>query len=220
MHPTQPEQGEFARLLASIQERAGLSYQQVADAAGVNRSQAWRWVNSGSAPGYEHVRRLAAHLVAAHPQLADAAAGLLPAAGYRIPPVSAEPAATPEPATPDSGDDAAGAVVAGNVSTAVIRAAVPATVRAIWTRVRRELAPELFTDARQARAWPPGSAPLEVTPEVETILDAMRDTLFPGQVENAASRLVKYTWPERVMVAAASLDVLGQRPTIAARRVS
>ena len=128
--------------------------------------------------------------------------------------------AAPEPSreTPDSGDDAAGAIVAGNGSTAVLRAAVPATVRQIWTRVRRELAPELFADARQARAWPPGSAPLEVTPEVETILDAMRDSLFPGQVENAASRLVRYTWPERVMVAAASLDVLGQRPTVAVSR--
>ena len=125
--------------------------------------------------------------------------------------------ATPEPSreTPDP--------AGGALSTAVIRAAVPATVREIWTRVRRDLAAtpagaELFADADQARAWPTGSAPLKVTPEAEAILDAMRDTLFPGQVENLASRLVESAWPERIMVAAASLDVLGQRPTVAARR--
>ena len=81
MHPTQPERSEFAHLLAGIQERVHLSYQQVADAAGVNRSQVWRWVNSGSAPGYEAVRLLAAHLIAEYPKVADDAARLLPAAG-------------------------------------------------------------------------------------------------------------------------------------------
>ncbi len=127
--------------------------------------------------------------------------------------------AAPEPPreTPDPGEDA-------GVSTAVIRAAVPATVREIWTRVRRELAATpsgrgLLTDPAQARAWPAGSAPLEVTPEAVVVLDAMRDVLFTGPVENAAARLVRYTWPERVMVAAASLDVLGQRPTSAVRLV-
>ncbi len=133
-------------------------------------------------------------------------------------PLPSEPA-VPEPPreTPDPGEDA-------GVSTAVIRAAVPATVREIWTRVRRELAATpsgrgLFTDPAQARAWPAGSAPLEVTPEAAVVLDAMRDVLFTGPVENAAARLVRYTWPERVMVAAASLDVLGQRPTSAVRLV-
>jgi len=91
MHPTQPERSEFAHLLAGIQERVHLSYQQVADAAGVNRSQVWRWVNSGSAPGYEAVRLLAAHLIAEYPKVADDAARLLPAAGYQTPPVAAPP---------------------------------------------------------------------------------------------------------------------------------
>ena len=134
VHPTQPGQGEFARLLASIQKHAGLSYQQVADAAGVNRSQVWRWVNSGSSPGYEPVRLLAAHLIAAYPQLADDAAALLPAAGYQTPPVTAEhPAipAEPEPETPDSGDDVTGAVLA---------ALIGPKERRIWAQVRRHLA--------------------------------------------------------------------------------
>ena len=137
VHPTQPEQSDFARLLAGIQKDAHLSYQQVADVAGVNRSQVWRWVNTGSAPGYEPVRRLAAHLVAAYPQLADAAAALLPAAGYQTPPVGAEPVTAtgsislPSPAVAgDVTEDA------DDVTRAVIIAAIgPTAVRQVWAEV-------------------------------------------------------------------------------------
>jgi transcriptional regulator with XRE-family HTH domain len=86
VHPTADDQSDFASLLARIQERTGMSDQRIADAAGVNRSQVWRWVNAGSAPGYEPVRRLAAFLLADRPEIADMAASLLPAAGYEAPP--------------------------------------------------------------------------------------------------------------------------------------
>lgn len=133
-------------------------------------------------------------------------------------PVPAGPAplpAAPEPPR-ETAEDAA-------LSTVVIRAAVPRTVREIWTRVRRDLAATpagrtLFADLAQSRAWPPGSAPIEVTEEAKAVLDAMRDTLFTDPIENSASRLVRYTWPERVLMAAASLDVIGQRPTVAVSR--
>src|SRR6185312_7060734 len=84
MHPTQ-NGGEFARLLTAIQERTGMSDQAIGDVAGVNRSQVWRWTHSGSAPGYEPVRRLAAWLAAERPEVADMAVQLLPAAGYAAP---------------------------------------------------------------------------------------------------------------------------------------
>jgi transcriptional regulator with XRE-family HTH domain len=97
---------EFARLLAEIKRDAGLTDQAVADAAGVDRSQAWRWAH-GSAPGYEPVRRLAAWLIAERPRAAAAARALLPAAGYETPPgmeVPAPPAAARPPAPePDPG---------------------------------------------------------------------------------------------------------------------
>jgi len=88
MHEEQSGRGEFGRLLAGILERTGLTLQQAADVAGVNRSQVWRWVNSGSVPKYEPVRRLAAYLMAERPEVADRAAALLPAAGYETPPAS------------------------------------------------------------------------------------------------------------------------------------
>ena len=115
----------------------------------------WRWVNTGSAPGYEPVRRLAAHLIAAHPQLADDAAALLPAAGYQTAPVIAAAAiaafAEPPHETPaDPGDDVTGAVIA---------ALYGSKERRIWAQVRRRLAATpagaaLFTDPAQAAAWP------------------------------------------------------------------
>jgi len=86
---------EFARLLAGIKRDAGLSDQDVAAAAGIDRSQAWRWANTGSKPGYEPVRRLAAWLLAERPRVAAAALSLLPAAGFETP-----PGMTPPPAAP------------------------------------------------------------------------------------------------------------------------
>jgi hypothetical protein len=219
---TRPEQPPEGRLIADAADHLDLSIREAAKRAGISYGR-WRQivmgyqnVSPGSfAPVHAPAKTLAkmARVVGVTPaQLTEAgredAAEAL--AGLQQP-LAAAPEPPSEPAEP------------AGVSTAVIRAAVPATVRQIWTRVRSELAATpagrtLFADPAQARAWPAGSAPLEVTEEAAAVLDAMRDTLFPGQVENAASRLVKYTWPERIMVAAASLDVLGQRPTKAARR--
>jgi len=96
--PVHETPSEFARLLQEIKRDAGLSDQQVADAAGIDRSQAWRWANAGAKPGYEPVRRLAAWLVAERPSAATAALNLLPAAGFETPPVPAPaPALPPDP---------------------------------------------------------------------------------------------------------------------------
>jgi transcriptional regulator with XRE-family HTH domain len=219
VHPTQPDQGEFARLLASIQERAGLSYQQVADAAGVNRSQAWRWINARSAPGYEHVRRLAAHLVAAYPQLADDAAALLPAAGYQTPPVTAEPA--PSPATPEPPRETEDAD-ADAMTSAVIVAALPADERRVWAGIRRaiEATPAgraLFTQSAQVAAWPENSAPIGLTDEARDILDSTPPgMLFAHPLEATAWRMDTLPHGRRVQMIAAFRAL--SRPPRAARR--
>jgi transcriptional regulator with XRE-family HTH domain len=231
VHPTRPGQGELARLLAEIQQRTGLSYQGLADVAGVNRSQVWRWVNAGSTPGYEPLRQLTAHILAAHPDVADLASALLPAAGYETPPVGTEPAAELPPEPP--GDTAV-----DEVSSAVIRAATPRTERLIWVNLRSNLAAapagaELFRDPAQSRAWPPGSAPVTLTPEAIEALDAtLAETIRAGNagllashpIDDAAFRLVDYEWPQRIRMAAASRIITGRpaddapRPTVAVRR--
>jgi transcriptional regulator with XRE-family HTH domain len=97
--------GEFARLLREVKRAAGLSDQGVADAAAVDRSQAWRWANAGASPGYEPLRRLAEWIIDRHPDLAPLALQLLPAAGYETPPDDPRwfPLA-PEPAAVAAGD--------------------------------------------------------------------------------------------------------------------
>ena len=146
MHPTQPGHGELARLLAEIQQRTGLSYQGLADAAGVNRSQVWRWVKAGSTPGYEPLRQLAAHLLAERPEVADMATALLPAAGYETPPVTAEPESAPTPAPEAPADPAADAEVNAQVLSLLFRrkrrdheAEVRAEIRAAKAAYRRVL---------------------------------------------------------------------------------
>lgn len=94
---------EFARLLGEIKSAAGLSDQQVGEAAGVDRSQVWRWANAGGKPGYEPVRRLAAWLLAERPAAAAMALALLPAAGFETPPGMAPPAPAPAPALAGEG---------------------------------------------------------------------------------------------------------------------
>lgn len=83
---------ELARLLKEAKAAAGLSDQDIADAAGVDRSQAWRWAKGTGRPGYEPLRRLTAWLIANRPATTDLALALLPAAGYET-----EPPALPPP---------------------------------------------------------------------------------------------------------------------------
>ncbi len=141
-------------------------------------------------------------------------------------PVSAAPAPAavaipiaPEPETPGPSVDAD----ADAVSSAVIRAATPRTERLIWTELRRRLAAtpdgtRLFADVTQSRAWPAGSAPVELTPEAIAVLDATpADVLAGHPIDHAAFRLVLYPWPDRVGMAAAMRGRLG-RPTGAVRR--
>lgn len=81
----------FGTLLAAIQKRTGMSDDAIAQAAGVSRSQVWRWVNSGSRPKYGPVARLAAFLMADRPEVAEDASKLLPSAGYESPPTPDNP---------------------------------------------------------------------------------------------------------------------------------
>jgi transcriptional regulator with XRE-family HTH domain len=83
---------ELARLLREVKDAAGLTDQDVADAAGVDRSQAWRWSRGTGRPGYEPLRRLTAWLTGNRPAVAGLALRLLPAAGYET-----EPPALPPP---------------------------------------------------------------------------------------------------------------------------
>lgn len=147
MQPTSPGRGEFARLLADLQrDTPGLSYQKLADAAGVHRSQVWRWVNAGSAPGYEPVRRLAAWLTGQYPHLAGAAARLLPAAGYGDPDDPTLPGVVP---APDPAATRAGQALAS------VYAQIAGEVHAEIDAARRRGTPEdrIFTDTYEQALW-------------------------------------------------------------------
>jgi len=83
---------ELARLLKEAKAAAGLTDSDIADAAGVDRSQAWRWAKGTGRPGYEPLRRLTAWLIENRPAVSGLALRLLPAAGYET-----EPPALPPP---------------------------------------------------------------------------------------------------------------------------
>jgi transcriptional regulator with XRE-family HTH domain len=135
---------EFARLLKAAKRAAGLSDADVAEEAGVDRSQAWRWANAGGRPGYEPARRLAAWLIGARPDLAEIALALLPAAGYETPPGMAPPGAPPAAAPPSTaGRD--------------IRTHLYAAIDAVNQPLREQVAAEI-RDAR-ARWTGPGGPP-------------------------------------------------------------
>lgn len=136
---------DFASLLRALKAAAGLSDQAVADAAGVDRSQAWRWANAGGRPGYEPARRLAAWIIANRPALAADALALLPAAGYETPPGMAPPA--PQPPAP-----AATAPAGPDVRTHLY-----AAIDAANQPLREQVAAEI-RDAR-ARWAGPGAPP-------------------------------------------------------------
>lgn len=177
----------------------------------------WRWINTRSAPGYEPVRRLAAHLLAEYPQLADDIAGLLPAAGYQTPPATAEsPAAPALSAVPDTdpGDD---------VREAVVTALYGPAERRIWAHIRRHLesteaGAKLFADEAQAAVWPPDSAPFDLTPEARELLDSIPATdLFTDHVEVTVWRLELTPYRKRVGMIREYREPV-RRPTHAARR--
>lgn len=136
---------EFARLLAEIKRDAGLSDQAIADAAGVDRSQAWRWANASARPGYEPVRRLAAWITAERPRIADLGAALLPAAGFGAPPAAPPAIAAPPSPAPDS-------------------AQVRAYLYAALDAANRPLAAQVLAEVAAARRqWPgPGTPPAAV----------------------------------------------------------
>jgi transcriptional regulator with XRE-family HTH domain len=145
---------EFARLLQEIKRDAGLSDQQVADAAGIDRSQAWRWANAGAKPGYEPVRRLAAWLVTERPTVAAAALTLLPAAGFETPPAPA-PALPPDPVLGHILAAARGRPVAGHRTVrGHLLAALAAVNAPLSAQVLAEAAAgRPFTDPIERAIW-------------------------------------------------------------------
>jgi transcriptional regulator with XRE-family HTH domain len=164
MQPTPPGRGEFARLLADMQrDTPGLSYQKLADAAGVHRSQVWRWINANSTPGYEPVRRLASWLTEHYPHLADTAARLLPAAGYGAP---------DEPTLP--GIPAAGASTGPDPIAVRIGQAIADELKRIAAGIQAEIDaarragipdPDIFEDPFERNLWL-----TELTPEDQRVL--------------------------------------------------
>lgn len=70
-----------AAVFAAV-EATGLSKSDIGRIAGVHRSQVSRWVSGEQRPSYERTMRLAAHLKARHPGLAEE---LIEAAGYGEP---------------------------------------------------------------------------------------------------------------------------------------
>ena len=130
-------------------------------------------------------------------------------------PLSAAPESPREPVAEDADADA--------MESAVAVALTPRRERQIWAELRRSLAATpagaaLFSKPDQARKWPAGGAPLQLTPEAIDALDAIpADVLFTDPADNAAIRLAVYAWPVRVAMAAIWRARLG-RPTNAVRR--
>lgn len=163
-------ESEFARILTGIEERTGLSHQRIAEAAGVDRSQVWRWVSSGSKPGYEPVRRLAAWLIAERPEVAAEAARLLPAAGYETPPATAPPRRPRRLKALEDSDEPG--------------------LQPFLQAVRREV----YTAAGIIGMFPPGAdlpGP-EDLPELEPLLDAL-----PGEAAFPDSTTEPAVWETR-----------------------
>ena len=166
--------GRVRALLASLQrDTPGLSYTKLADAAGVHRSQVWRWVNADSTPGYEPVRRLAAWLAEHYPHLADTAARLLPAAGYAAPDEPTIPGGVP----PAAGPDPIAARIGHAVSAEMARIRGEEAI-AEYERIAGEVAGEIaarraaripedqiFRDKFERNLWL-----TELTPEYERVL--------------------------------------------------
>jgi len=183
MH-SEPE-SEFGRALAAIQERAGLSHQRVADAAGVDRSQVWRWVHSGSKPGYEPVRRLTAWLIAERPEVAGMAARLLPAAGYETAP------GLPDAPPPPRRDRP-------------LRALEDSDEEGL-----RGFLQDVLSEVYQAVGVMPCSGPdgtlpgLEELPELERLVSQMDgDRLFADPADAAAWEVRELSAPERIRLIA------------------
>jgi transcriptional regulator with XRE-family HTH domain len=185
VHPTEPDQGEFARALARIQKRTGFSDQRIADAAGVNRSQVWRWLHAGSAPGYEPVRRVAAHVTAERPDLAADAASLLPAAGYDAPPAGPpdEPHRPRLPAEIDPGPEL------DKYELAVRREVDRATEEFGWAATGAQVFP---ASEQEQRIWD-SNYPLRTRAQRIGLIALVRMVTDPlrGHCENAGTGLVR-----------------------------
>ena len=231
---TRPEQPPEGRLIHDAADHLDLSIREAAKRAGISYGR-WRQITVGYqnvSPGsfaavHAPAKTLAkmAKVVGITPaQLTDAGrddAALILAELLRPEPVIASGGITLPRMSVDATavDDAA----ADAMESAVAIALTSRRERQIWAELRRALAAtpagaELLSDATQARAWPPASAPLQLTREAIAVLDETpADALLTDPVDNAAIRLVMYPWPDRVAAAAAMRGRLG-RPSIAARR--
>lgn len=211
---------DWQRLAALVSERRGdlgLTQEDVR-AAGGPSTATQRLIEGGHQSRYQSI--ILARLETAlgwqrgsvRRILAGGVPALAPDALVPAPPLTA-PQPPAGPASPDDADA---------MENAVIVAATPRREREIWAEIRRGLQATpagagLLNDPAQARAWPPGSAPLELTEKAIEVLDATpADMLLTDPAGNAAIRLAAYDWHKRVQWAAAGRAIL--RPTSAVRR--
>ena len=228
--PKPPAPPPEARLLKLARlRRNNMSIQDAAALAGVSASL-WRQVEAGYSTPAAGIRLpkvtpadtlalMSRPLGVTPTQLIEA--GREDAAAILAGLVQPEPAAPEPPSAPDAGDD---------VTRNIMVAAGRPEERRIWAGIRERLettpaGAKLLANPDQAALWPPesgggrwGGAPVELTPQAITVLDATpADILCPDPIDNAAARMVKYSWPDRVGMAAAMRGRLG-RPTSAVRR--
>lgn len=84
MHTTSPPEWDarvFARTIKVLKD-SGLTATDLASLAGVSRPQVSRWSSGAHRPGYDPLKRLAEALISQRPDLRDAVAALVDAAGY------------------------------------------------------------------------------------------------------------------------------------------
>jgi hypothetical protein len=208
------------RLAALMEERRldlGLRWQDVveaADAAGFKVSlKALHSVRTGNAGIRPLTRRaIEAGLQWEHGSIQRIEDGgdPVPAASEPVPVTAAGTVTLPPMAAAvsvESNDDVRGAVA--------VALYAPQEKR-IWVQIRRRLAltpagSRLFADPGQAAAWPPGSAPLEMTPEARALLGATpADVLFDATAEVVVWNLDLLPYRKRVeMIRAYREPILG-----------
>lgn len=101
MHTTSPPEWDaptFARTIKVLKD-SGLTATDLATLAGVSRPQVSRWSSGAHRPGYDPLKRLSEALISQRPDLRDAVATLVTAAGY--PGIAADLGIT-DPAPPAS----------------------------------------------------------------------------------------------------------------------
>ena len=227
---TRPEPTPEGKLIDDAAALADISIREAARRAGISYGR-WRQIAKGFqniSPGVfapvrdapaKTIAKMAGAVGVTPTQLIDA--GRPDAAAILAKLKHPEPDAPELPREPVADDD---------MTRNIMVAAGRPEARRIWAGIRERLettpaGAELLADPAQSALWPPesgggrwGGAPVELSPQAVKVLDSTpADILCPDPIDNAAARMVKYSWPDRVGMAAAMRGRLG-RPTSAVRR--